>query len=136
MPKDEQFSDVKEKGFQAKALLTVLRSVIPTIENKIEDAELSFPYFTAIDSLFDVGLVVPGLESIVRHLLPERLIKIKDKIENAFLRFERPDLFKSTLLLLYLIILINAIFLFYNLFPICRNNLTMYRCGRGQICLV
>ncbi|KAJ8425853.1 hypothetical protein Cgig2_001539 [Carnegiea gigantea] len=94
VPRDEQFSEVKEKGFQAKSLLTVLRSVIPTIEDKLADAELSFPYFTAIDSLFDVGLIVPGLDNIVTHLLPERLIKIKDKIENAFLRFERPDLFK------------------------------------------
>ena len=96
MPRDKQFTEVKEKGFQAKSLLTVLRSVIPTIEDKLADAELSFPYFTAIDSLFDVGLIVPGLDNIVTHLLPERLIKIKDKIENAFLRFERPDLFKST----------------------------------------
>ncbi|KAJ8426904.1 hypothetical protein Cgig2_024395 [Carnegiea gigantea] len=94
VPRDEQFPEVKEKGFQAKSLLTVLRSVIPTIEDKLADAELSFPFFTAIDSLFDVGLIVPGLDNIVMHLLPERLIKIKDKIENAFLRFERPDLFK------------------------------------------
>ncbi|KAJ8436493.1 LOW QUALITY PROTEIN: hypothetical protein Cgig2_000478 [Carnegiea gigantea] len=80
LPRDEQFSEVKEKGFQAKSLLTVLRS-LPLLHR-------------AIDSLFDVGLIVPGLDNIVTHLLPERLIKIKDKIENAFLRFERPDLFK------------------------------------------
>ncbi|KAK1426304.1 hypothetical protein QVD17_14975 [Tagetes erecta] len=91
VPRDEAFSEVKNMTFNAKTLLSVLKAVIPSLETTIIDADLGFPFFTAIDSLFNEGVNLPTVESktILGNVLP-RLLKSIEDAQNNVLLFETP----------------------------------------------
>ncbi|RDX61857.1 Linoleate 13S-lipoxygenase 2-1, chloroplastic, partial [Mucuna pruriens] len=91
VPRDENFSDVKQLTFSAKSLYSGLHALIPTLENTIVDKNLGFPVFSAIDNLFDEGLCLPPLEGkgLIRNILP-RLIRSIKETEKDILRFEPP----------------------------------------------
>ncbi|GMP88268.1 hypothetical protein CsSME_00040315 [Camellia sinensis var. sinensis] len=95
VPRDEAFSDVKELTFSAKAVYSVLHALVPSLETAIVDTELGFPYFTAIDSLFNEGVNLPPLSKngFLKDLLP-RLVKFVTDAEEGLLRFETPALFE------------------------------------------
>ncbi|KAE8039377.1 hypothetical protein FH972_011795 [Carpinus fangiana] len=94
VPRDECFAEVKQLTFSANSVYSVLHAVVPSIETAIIDADLGFPYFTAIDSLFNEGLNLPPLKNqnkeFLRTLLPRILKAITDTEENM-LRFETPE---------------------------------------------
>ncbi|XP_062171339.1 linoleate 13S-lipoxygenase 2-1, chloroplastic-like [Alnus glutinosa] len=94
VPRDESFSEVKQLTFSAKAVYSVLHAVVPSLETAIIDADLGFPYFTAIDSLFNEGVNLPPLKNqdtqFLRTLLPRLLKALTDTGENV-LRFETPE---------------------------------------------
>ncbi|XP_059429355.1 linoleate 13S-lipoxygenase 2-1, chloroplastic-like [Corylus avellana] len=94
VPRDECFAEVKQLTFSANSVYSVLHAVVPSIETAIIDADLGFPYFTAIDSLFNEGLNLPPLKNqnkeFLRTLLPRILKAITDSEENM-LRFETPE---------------------------------------------
>ncbi|OMO83254.1 Lipoxygenase [Corchorus olitorius] len=91
VPRDEAFSEVKQLTFSAKTLYSVFHAVVPSLQTAIVDSELGFPYFTAIDQLFNEGIDLPPQENqgFFRSLLP-RLIKAISDSDNV-LRFETPD---------------------------------------------
>lgn len=94
VPRDEQFSEVKQAQFGFKTVYSVLHAVIPSIETALIDPEQGFPFFTAIDSLFNEGINCPGLkqEKGILHMLP-RLVKAVSDLEDNVLRFELPNIF-------------------------------------------
>jgi lipoxygenase len=75
-----------------------LHAVVPSLETAIIDADLGFPYFTAIDSLFNEGVNLPPLKNqdtqFLRTLLPRLLKALTDSGENV-LRFETPETMDS-----------------------------------------
>ena len=72
--------------------------MLPSLETAIIGAELGFPNFTAVDSLFNEGVKLPPLKNqnkgLLRTLLP-RLVKAIDDTEDDVLRFETPDTMDS-----------------------------------------
>ncbi|KAA3490580.1 linoleate 13S-lipoxygenase 2-1, chloroplastic-like [Gossypium australe] len=91
VPRDECFSEVKQLTFSAKTVYSVFHAVIPALQTAIVDKDLGFPYFTAIDQLFNEGVDLPPQEgnNLWREILP-RLLKAISDSDNA-LRFEIPE---------------------------------------------
>ncbi|KAG7951019.1 hypothetical protein I3843_13G145100 [Carya illinoinensis] len=95
IPRDESFSEVKQLTFSVKALSSVLHALLPSLEAAIVDSELGFPYFTAIDSLFNEGVdLTPPKKSqnkvSLLNILP-RLVKAITGAQDDVLRFETPE---------------------------------------------
>ncbi|KAG4198128.1 hypothetical protein ERO13_A05G067300v2 [Gossypium hirsutum] len=91
VPRDECFSEVKQLTFSAKTVYSVFHAVVPALQTAIVDKDLGFPYFTAIDQLFNEGVDLPPQEgnNLWREILP-RLLKAISDSDNA-LRFEIPE---------------------------------------------
>ncbi|XP_058199413.1 linoleate 13S-lipoxygenase 2-1, chloroplastic-like [Rhododendron vialii] len=92
VPRDEAFSTVKSVTFSVKTVSSVLHALVPSLETAIIDTDLGFPYFTAIDSLFNEGVNLPPLSNnngFLRNLLP-RVIKFLNDTREDLLRFETP----------------------------------------------
>ena len=96
VPRDEAFSEVKQLTFSAKTIRSILPAVVPALETAIVDADLGFPHFTAIDSLFEQGVKLPKVSKSwpLTDLLP-RLVKAVTDVEEDVLRFEPPSLLES-----------------------------------------
>ncbi|KAF5822886.1 putative linoleate 13S-lipoxygenase [Helianthus annuus] len=93
VPRDEAFSEVKNMTFNIKTVYSVLKAVIPSLETTLIDKNLGFPYFTAIDSLFNEGVNLPPIESdgFLKNILP-RLLKSIEDAQNNILLFETPEM--------------------------------------------
>ncbi|XP_073001808.1 linoleate 13S-lipoxygenase 2-1, chloroplastic [Typha latifolia] len=93
IPRDESFSEVKEVTFSAKTVRSALHAVVPSIETAIVDRKLGFPYFTAIDSLFNEGVTLPEREglSFFQTVIPRLIKALSDTTENVLL-FETPEM--------------------------------------------
>lgn len=91
VPRDEAFSVVKQDQFLAKTVYSGLQAVAASLQTAIIDPDLGFPYFTAIDTLFNEGIELPPLQNKgCLRTIAARLIKaIEDK--DDFLRFAIPD---------------------------------------------
>lgn len=96
VPRDEAFSDIKELTFSAKTLYSALHALIPAIQTAIVDTNLGFPYFTAIDNLFNEGIQLPPLtkQGFWKTLVPRLVKAIEDSSEDV-LRFETPEAMTS-----------------------------------------
>lgn len=96
IPRDESFSEVKNATFSAKTLRSVLHAVVPSIQTAVYDTKLGFPYFTAIDKLYDEGVTLPQQEglSFFRTLIPRIIKALRDTAENVLL-FETPEMIDS-----------------------------------------
>lgn len=94
VPRDEAFSEVKNVTFSGKTLYSALHAVVPALESIAIDKDLGFPHFTAIDSLFNEGIHIPGLGSGIGSILP-RLIKFVSDLQKDVLLFETPDIYQS-----------------------------------------
>ena len=96
MPRDETFSEVKGLTFSAKTIYSVIHAVLPSLENAAVDSDFGFPYFTAIDSLFNEGVDLgEEPEATLFNLLPRLVKSITDQGRNVLL-FETPELLDST----------------------------------------
>lgn len=96
VPRDENFSEVKQVTFSAKTLRSVLHALVPSLQTVLVDAKLGFPYFTAIDSLFDEGVPLPKQDAfhVFRTVVP-RLIKAVTQGAHNILQFEVPEMLES-----------------------------------------
>lgn len=95
VPRDEKFSEVKEATFSITTVYSVLHAVLPSLETALIDSNLGFPYFTAIDSLFNEGIKLPGIPKLsLSNVLPRLVHAVADS-EESLLRFESPALFNS-----------------------------------------
>ncbi|ESR59202.1 hypothetical protein CICLE_v10018178mg, partial [Citrus x clementina] len=63
VPRDEAFSRIKQATFSAKTLYSLLHGLIPAIKAAFGvNKDLGFPYFTAVDTLFNQGIALPPQE--------------------------------------------------------------------------
>ncbi|OAY44750.1 linoleate 13S-lipoxygenase 2-1, chloroplastic [Manihot esculenta] len=95
VPRDESFAEVKQASFGINTAKSLLHALVPTIETAIIDDKLGFPYFTAIDQLFNEGIELPkDVEKpwYLQTLLP-RTVKAVNETGKEILRFETPELF-------------------------------------------
>ncbi|CAK9146782.1 unnamed protein product [Ilex paraguariensis] len=91
VPRDENFSEVKSATFYEKATYSVLHAALPYLETVI-DPDLRFPYFTAIDSLFNEGVELPELETQGLLGIISRLVKFVTGVGKDILRFDTPEM--------------------------------------------
>ncbi|CAN6567371.1 unnamed protein product [Malus baccata var. baccata] len=98
VPRDEAFSEVKQLTFSAKALRSVLHALVPSLETALLDPDLGFPYFTAIDSLFNEGVTLPKVKTgeaktggFFQTIIP-RLVKTITEGGDDILLFETPEI--------------------------------------------
>ncbi|XP_043690877.1 linoleate 13S-lipoxygenase 2-1, chloroplastic-like [Telopea speciosissima] len=94
VPRDEAFSEVKNLNFSAKTVKSVVHALLPSLETALLDSELGFPYFTAIDSLFNEGLTVPKPkdQGFLFSLALPRLVKALSEGGDELLLFEVPEM--------------------------------------------
>ncbi|KDP43421.1 hypothetical protein JCGZ_16708 [Jatropha curcas] len=95
VPRDEAFSELKEATFGINTVKSLLHALVPSIETAIVDGNLGFPYFTAIDKLFNEGIELPkDVEKpwYLQTLLP-RTVKAAKETKDDILLFETPQLF-------------------------------------------
>ena len=97
VPRDEAFSEVKQLTFSANTVYSGLHALVPSLRTVLVDSSLGFPYFTAIDKLFDEGIRIPPVDpenqGILKTVLP-RLFKTITDIDDA-LQFEVPETMHS-----------------------------------------
>ncbi|WCJ18985.1 lipoxygenase 2 [Euphorbia peplus] len=89
VPRDETFSEIKEASFIGKTVKSVLHSLLPQIAIRLLDKTLGFPYFNAIDSLFQEGVPLPKGTKL--GIVPRLVKTVKDSGEDV-LRFETPEM--------------------------------------------
>ncbi|KAD2249708.1 hypothetical protein E3N88_41549 [Mikania micrantha] len=92
VPRDEDFSEIKQVTFGATALYSVLHAVIPTLESILTDTQMGFSSFKDIASLYDEG--VDMLQSSGDGFLSAlpRLVKSIANTKKSVLQFETPRL--------------------------------------------
>ncbi|XP_031473610.1 linoleate 13S-lipoxygenase 2-1, chloroplastic-like [Nymphaea colorata] len=92
VPRDEAFSGVKGVTFSAKTLKSVLHTLVPNLLSVLKDDTVGFPFFTAIDTLFQDGLRMkkPGSSTSLLNAVVPRLVKLMEGQE--LLLFEMPEM--------------------------------------------
>ncbi|KAK6164235.1 hypothetical protein DH2020_001099 [Rehmannia glutinosa] len=85
VPRDEAFSEVKQMTFSAKTLYSVLHALIPSVQTSIVDSDLGFPHFTAIDTLFNEGFLLPDIPTtgFLGNIIP-RLVRFMSDTGDKF----------------------------------------------------
>lgn len=91
MPRDEAFSEIKGLMFSAKTVFSVLHAVVPSLETALIDSDLPFPYFAAINQLYNVGITMPKLPTKGFSDLLPRLVKAIEEVTGDVLQFETPE---------------------------------------------
>ncbi|KAM1158118.1 hypothetical protein FF1_028651 [Malus domestica] len=93
VPRDEAFADVKQLTFSTKTLKSVLHALLPSLETALLDPDLGFPYFTAIDSLYNEGVTLPKPKTggFFQTIIP-RLVKTIIDGGDDLLLFETPEI--------------------------------------------
>ncbi|XP_020271280.1 linoleate 13S-lipoxygenase 2-1, chloroplastic-like isoform X2 [Asparagus officinalis] len=92
VPRDEAFSEVKQKTFSAKTLRSAFHALVPSIRLSITDKKIGFSKFNAIDKLFMEGLPLSTEEGVgdLFHAIMPRLVKTIAQGAEDVLRFETP----------------------------------------------
>ncbi|XP_057797967.1 linoleate 13S-lipoxygenase 2-1, chloroplastic [Salvia miltiorrhiza] len=92
VPRDEAFSEIKQATFQAKTIYSVVHALVPALKTIVVDPELGFPYFSAIDTLFNEGVLLPDIPTsgFLGNIIP-RLVRAITDVGNNVLRFETPE---------------------------------------------
>ncbi|KAJ9555750.1 hypothetical protein OSB04_010364 [Centaurea solstitialis] len=90
VPADEDFSEIKEATFGARALYSVLHAVLPILDSVFTDKDKGFPLFTSIDLLYNEGVNVPNPDNGILSVLP-RLVKSATDATNTVIKFETPE---------------------------------------------
>ncbi|XP_021822570.1 linoleate 13S-lipoxygenase 2-1, chloroplastic-like [Prunus avium] len=93
VPRDEAFEEVKQVTFSGKTLKSVLHALVPSLQTVLLDPDLGFPYFTAIDSLFNEGVTLPKPKTsgFFQTIIP-RLVKTITDGGDDLLLFETPEI--------------------------------------------
>ncbi|EEF41740.1 linoleate 13S-lipoxygenase 2-1, chloroplastic [Ricinus communis] len=91
VPRDDKFSDIKQDAFTERTLKNVLHSLLPQIATRIVDETLGFPNFTAIDSLFKQGILLPKGTNV--GAFPKLVQTLAETGQNILL-FPTPELFE------------------------------------------
>ncbi|KAL4591418.1 hypothetical protein LXL04_004381 [Taraxacum kok-saghyz] len=89
VPRDEDFSEIKEISFGARILYNVIHAIIPTLETILTVRDKGFLLFRDIELLYDAGVDDLPLENGLLSCLP-RLVKSVTDNSNNILQFETP----------------------------------------------
>lgn len=97
VPRDEAFSQIKQATFQAKTVYSVVHALIPSLKTYTTDPDQGFPFFSAIDGLFNEGVHLPDIPTtgFLGNIIP-RLVRSISDVGNSVLRFETPEFVDST----------------------------------------
>ncbi|CAN0889121.1 Linoleate 13S-lipoxygenase 2-1, chloroplastic [Linum grandiflorum] len=90
VPRDEEFSEIKQANFSVKRLFSLLHSLLPILETVFIDPALGFPHFTAINKMFDQGLNLPPVSSANLKAVIPTLIRNTAEASDDILQFEVP----------------------------------------------
>ncbi|XP_047317980.1 linoleate 13S-lipoxygenase 2-1, chloroplastic-like [Impatiens glandulifera] len=95
VPRDEAFSDFKNATFTLKTVSSVLPAVFPTLETLVVNSKLGFPYFTAIDTLYDDEATVQKLKSSDNWFKDAilTLLKFISTLGDNILLFDTPEIY-------------------------------------------
>ncbi|CAI0412298.1 unnamed protein product [Linum tenue] len=95
VPRDEEFSQLKQSGFSATTTAAVLRAVVPAAETIFIDRNLGFPHLTAVDSMYDQGINLPPrtTDSPWTDIIPRLVRTVVDSADDI-LQFVVPDSMK------------------------------------------
>ncbi|XP_062083947.1 linoleate 13S-lipoxygenase 2-1, chloroplastic-like isoform X3 [Humulus lupulus] len=91
VPRDEEFAEVKSNNFSLKTVYSLVNGVIPMLREALIDDD--FPYFTAIDVLYDEGIKIPpatkgDIKEVIKNV-NARIYKAVSDLDD-FLQFELP----------------------------------------------
>ncbi|KAG6400966.1 hypothetical protein SASPL_137811 [Salvia splendens] len=91
IPRDEAFSEIKQATFNLKPVYSMVHDLVPSLKTTLADPDLGFPFFSAIDTLFDEGVALPGIPTtdFLGNIVP-RLVRTIEDTGNNILRFETP----------------------------------------------
>ena len=123
VPIDEDFSELKEVTFGARALYSVLHGVVPILDSVVTDKDKGFPLFTSIDLLYNQGVNVPAPDNGILSALP-RLVKGATDATNTVIKFETPETIDSKTVFFCSCVFTYFEFLFINGFD-CRGHVFM-----------
>ncbi|WVZ77493.1 hypothetical protein U9M48_025352 [Paspalum notatum var. saurae] len=95
VPRDEQFSEVKQVTFGVTTLRSGLHALLPMLEPLLVKKQLRFPHFPAIDDLYSGGIPLPadtaGSFAAISGIVP-RVVKMVEDTTDHVLRFEVPGM--------------------------------------------
>lgn len=90
VPRDEDFSEIKQVTFGATTLYSVLHGIVPTLESVLTDTNKGFSLFKEIESLYENGVdIEPSNNGSLLSALP-RLVKAITGTAKTVLQFETP----------------------------------------------
>nr|XP_043608959.1 lipoxygenase 2, chloroplastic-like [Erigeron canadensis] len=90
VPRDEDFSEIKQVSFGARTLYSVLHGVLPMLDSALKDKDKGFSVFRDIESLYVEGVDIdPPSSNGFLSVLP-RFIKTVTSTTKTVLQFETP----------------------------------------------
>lgn len=97
VPRDDEFSQEKERSFFTKTVQSVLDAIIPLLQTAVVDPERGFPAFASIDRLYDqdqVPITVLQDPGSFRGSLASLVTTVSDAIDDI-VQFELPEMIRS-----------------------------------------
>lgn len=97
VPRDDEFSQEKQRSFLTKTVQSVFDAIIPLIQTAVVDPERGFPAFASIDRLYDQDQVpVTMLQNpgSFRGSLASLVTTVSDAIDDI-VQFELPEMIRS-----------------------------------------
>lgn len=86
---------MKDLSFSGNTIYAVLHAVVPGLQSIITDRDLGFPHFPAIDSLYNVEVELPALQTNSLFSIIRRLIRAISETRKDVLLFETPEFLES-----------------------------------------
>ena len=96
VPRDEEFSEVKQNSFITKTAESVLDALLPSLKAVLlDDPGLGFQHFSDIDQLYNQGMSIPKVKN--QGPLQSIVLRLVKAIEDAddVVKFETPAMFHS-----------------------------------------
>ncbi|WJZ88545.1 hypothetical protein VitviT2T_007831 [Vitis vinifera] len=94
VPRDEEFSEVKQNSFITKTAESVLDALLPSLKAVLlDDPGLGFQHFSDIDQLYNQGMPIPKVKN--QGPLQSIVLRLVKAIEDAddVVKFETPAMF-------------------------------------------
>jgi lipoxygenase len=96
VPRDEDFSEIKQLQFITTTVTNLLHAALPSAQNAAIDPNLGFSSFNAISALYNEGVKMSKVEKsgLLQTLIPCIFGGTQD-VSDQLLRFEVPDMLES-----------------------------------------
>ena len=96
VPRDEEFSEVKNRSFVIKIAEEVFNAILPLLESVLSATDRVFSSFTTIDQLYDQEAPVTKLKNSgsLRSSVARSVSAVSDAIDEI-IQFETPEMLRS-----------------------------------------